>query len=153
MALSTVLAPFIGQNWGANRIDRVRLAVKYSQGFSMIWGVAMLILFATFSRSIGNLFNDHPLIVENIVNYMWIVPLGYGLQGVLLLSNSTLNVLNKPMNAAGLVVFQAFVLQIPLAYLGSQFVGLTGIFSAIVVANIIAGFTAYWWLRHVLSRS
>ena len=37
-ALGASLIPFIGQNWGARKFDRVHLAQKYSNRFSFSWG-------------------------------------------------------------------------------------------------------------------
>ena len=37
MALSTVLIPFVGQNLGAGKLERIRLGVKYSHLFAMFW--------------------------------------------------------------------------------------------------------------------
>ncbi len=85
------------------------------------------------------------------MTYLWIVPIGYGLQGVLLLSNITLNVLNKPLHASTLIITQMFVLYIPLAYTGSHLFGVLGIFGAAVTANLITGMAAYLWLRRVLA--
>lgn len=153
MALSSVLGPFIGQNLGAGRYDRVQSAVRQSQLFSMAWGLFMLTLFALFGHSIATLFNDDPAVIENVVLYLWLVPVSYGLQGILRLSAFALNVLEKPFYATALTVLQMFVLYIPLAYVGSNLYGLTGIFGATGIAHILAGIAAYFVLRMVLVQS
>jgi len=150
MALGSVLSPFVGQNWGAAKIDRVKLGVKYSQQFSMLWGAATFVLFLLLAWPLANLFSDDPLVSQTIVAYLWLVPISYGLVGMLTLSNTALNVLNKPLHAALLSVIRIFVLYVPLAYAGSYLFGVWGIFAAISVANIIAGIAAYLWLKKVL---
>ena len=151
MALSSVLGPFVGQNWGAGQPGRVKLAVKLSQRFALGWGAMVFTLFALAGRPIAGLFNDNPLVLSLIITYLWLVPLGYGCQGLLLLSNITLNVLNKPFYASILTLFQMFILYIPLAHLGSHLFGIPGIFGAAAVANITAGTAAYIWLRKILA--
>jgi putative MATE family efflux protein len=151
MALSSVLGPFVGQNWGAGQQERVNLGVKYSHRFAMGWGAMMLLLLATAAEPIASLFNDNPVVISTIVTYLWLVPLGYGLLGMLMLSNVTLNVLNKPLHASALMVTQMFVLYIPLAYTGSYLFGVPGIFGAAATANVTAGLIAYLWLRKVLA--
>lgn len=151
MALGSVLAPFVGQNLGAGRADRVAAGVQQSSLFSVAWGALMAVLLLFFARPIARIFNDDPAVINNIVLYLWIAPLGYGLQGVLRLSNAALNVLNKPLQASLLMLLQMFGLYIPLAYLGSSLFGLTGIFGATAAANIISGAVAYLWLRRVLA--
>ena len=149
-ALSTVLRPFVGQNWGAGRYDRVKLGVKYSNVFSLMWGVAMFIVLALAARPIASLFNDDPQVISIIMLYLWIVPIGYALFGVFQISTTTLNVLHKPGHAAVLMVIQMFGLYIPLAYLGSYLFGLPGIFFAVVLAYSLTGIASHFVLKRVL---
>ena len=150
MALSSVLGPFIGQNWGAGKQERVTLASQYSLRFSMGWGLAIAILFAVTAPLLAGLFNDNPAVTSVTTAYLWIVPISYGLLGVVLLSRTALNVLGKPWQAAALTLIQMFVLYIPLAYAGSYFFGVPGIFVAAAVANVVAGLAGYLWLRRAL---
>lgn len=62
-----------------------------------------------------------------------------------------LNVLNKPIPAAVLMVIQMFGLFIPLAYVGSYLFGLTGIFAAIVLAYSLSGIASYFALKRMLA--
>ncbi|NIA03059.1 MAG: MATE family efflux transporter, partial [Nitrospirae bacterium] len=149
-ALSTVIGPFVGQNWGAGQYDRVKLGVKYSNTFSLIWGAVMFALLAVTARPVASVFNDDPLVISIIMLYLWIVPIGYGLFGVFQISTITLNVLNKPVPAAILMVIQMFGLYIPLAYVGSNLFGLPGIFGAIVLAYSLTGIASHFVLKRVL---
>jgi len=150
-ALSTVIGPFVGQNWGASRFDRVVQGVRYSNIFSLVWGVAMFAILALASRPIASLFNDDPQVISIIMLFLWIVPVGYALFGVFLISTMVLNVLNKPFPAAVLMVIQMFGLYIPLAYVGSYLFGLPGIFGAIVVAYSLSGIASHFVLKKVLA--
>ena len=151
MALSSVLGPFVGQNWGAGKSGRIRTGVKYSQQFSMIWGALMLAVLLVASRSIATIFSSDETIISHIQMYLWIVPVSYGFWGILMLTNSALNVLNKPIDAAMLTLMRVFVIYVPLAYLGSYLLGLSGIFGAVSVANIFTGVAGYLWLKRTLN--
>jgi putative MATE family efflux protein len=151
MALSSVLTPFAGQNWGAGRLDRVKLAERYVQRFAMLWGALLFVLLAAFGRSMALIFNDDAMVVATLVDYLRIVPLSYGLLGVLMLANATLNALNRPLQSALLSLLRLFVLYVPLAVAASAFIGLRGIFGAAAVANSVAGVVAFLWLRSILA--
>jgi putative MATE family efflux protein len=151
-ALSSVLGPFVGQNWGAKKYDRVMTGVTYSQQFSIGWGLAMFLLLAVLGKSIASLFTADPVVISTAATYFWIVPIGYGAQGVLRLSTIALSVLNKPLHSALLTLIQAFILYIPFAYVGSSLFGVKGIFSAAATSYIIAALMAYFWLKHYLVR-
>lgn len=150
MALCSVMVPFVGQNWGAKRVDRVESAIKYGRRFALAWGSGMFMVFLFFAGPIARLFSDNPVVVSTIVSYVVMVSVTYGLLGVLMLSGSTFNALNKPMPSAALSVLRMAILYIPLAYLGSYLWGLKGIFGAAAAANIAAGTAAYFWLRKTL---
>ncbi|MCL7416095.1 MAG: MATE family efflux transporter [ANME-2 cluster archaeon] len=150
-ALSTVIGPFVGQNWGARRFDRVVQGVRYSNIFSLAWGVAMFTMLALAARPIASLFNDDPQVISIIMLFLWIVPLGYALFGVFLISTMILNILNKPLPSAILMVIQMVGLYIPLAYVGSYLFGLPGIFAAIVLAYSLSGIASYFVLKRVLA--
>ncbi len=149
-ALRSVLAPFIGQNAGAKRFDRVRRAVTLGHRFALLWGAAMLVTLALVARPLASLFNDNPAVVDKIALYLWIVPVSYGLRGLLQLSTASLSVLRRPLDAAALMLIQVFVLYVPLALLGDRLLGLPGIFGAGGASYIIAGIAAYFWLSRVL---
>jgi len=146
-ALSSVLAPFVGQNIGARKFDRVKLAVRLSNRFSSIFGVVIFVLLAIFAKPIASIFNANPEVISTIALYLWVVPIGYGLHGILMLSTSVLNVLNKPIHAAVLMIVQMFVLYVPLAYVGSHLFDLTGLFSGLAISFLISGILAIFVLK------
>lgn len=153
MALGSVLGPFVGQNWGAGQQERVKLGVKYSQLFAFGWGIITFLLLLILSRPLAALFTDNPAVINTIVLYLWIVPLSYSIQNILLLSTIVLNVLNRPFQAFLLIILRMLILYVPLAYLGSLLFGLEGIFGAAIGANFAAGLAAYGWLRYILAVS
>ena len=150
-ALSSVLIPFVGQNWGAGKHHRVVLGAKYSNRFSMAWGLGMLVLLAALARPIASIFNDNPVVISTIVLYLRIAPVGYGLRGVLLLSTAALNALSKPLHASALAIIQMFLLYIPMAFLGAYLFGLAGIFAALALSYLVSGIAAHLVLGRILA--
>lgn len=151
MALHASLAPFVGQNMGAGRFDRVRLGIRYSQQFALLWGLFVCIVLLFGGRLIASLFSDNEVVISTITVYFWIVPIGYGMQGILRLSCQALNIMRRPFHSALLGSTQAFLLYIPLACLGSEMIGLEGIFAAATISNVLAGIAAYLLLKKVVS--
>ena len=152
LALSVVLAPFLGQNWGAGLHDRVRKGVRFSKQFSLIYGAASIVVLALIAKPLASIFNKDAAVVANIAAFLLIVPFGYGLQGVFLMCVSAMNVLNKPLYAALLSVVQMFVLYVPLAYFGSRFFGYRGVYGALAVSYVLAGIFAHLVLNRILDK-
>ncbi len=147
IALGSILVPFIGQNWGAGRINRVMKGQKYSYAFAFAWGLVCAAFFIVFAPSIARIFTDDQQVIESLVMFLWIVPFGYGMQAITRLIGSTFNAINQPLNAAAVNLVRIAVLFIPLAYLGARFYGLKGMFAGVLVANIVAGIISLFWVR------
>ena len=137
LAMSSALPPLISQNFGANRIDRVEEAYRLATKFIMGWQLAVYLVLGLSAILIANVFSDDPQVIEGIKLFVWIMPLGYGLQGVIILTNSSLNALHRPLIALYLSVARFFVFYVPLAYLGSRYFGLPGFFAGAVAGNFI----------------
>ncbi|MEO1620004.1 MAG: MATE family efflux transporter [Cyanobacteria bacterium J06632_3] len=145
MALGASMGPFVGQNWGAGKVDRVEEGLKQGFFFCVGWGICMAILLAAIAPQIARIFNTDPNVVSIATQYLWIVPISYGTAGIIQVASSAFNALGKPIPAVILTVLRMFALYIPLAYLGSRWFGPIGIFAAATVANIIVGIIAYIW--------
>ena len=149
-ALSAVLGPFVGQNLGASKKDRIKSGVKKSNLFSLFWGLLVFVIFMIFAGPIASIFSKNVRIVSVIALYLRIVSIGYGLYGVLILSTITLNVLNKPIHASALMVLQMFIIYVPLGFTGSYLFGLPGIFGALPISYFIAGLSGHFVLKSTI---
>jgi putative MATE family efflux protein len=147
MALGSVLGPFIGQNWGAKKPERILDALKKSYLFSFIWGGLMLIVFYIFKEDIAIFIKDDIEVVKFMIIYLSITPISIAFLGGLMIISTALNVLKKPITASVLTILQMFVIFIPLAYLLSSNLGFEGIFWASVTSSIIVFFIAYFILK------
>lgn len=120
LSLSMTLPPFVSQNFGANRFDRVREGITKAFIFSLGWQLFIYLILFIAAPFIAEAFSDHPDVIENITLWLRIVPLAYGAQGVVILTNSSMNALHKPMRAVVLSVVRLFIFYIPFAYVGLQ---------------------------------
>jgi len=152
VSLASVLGPFIGQNLGAKRFDRIKTSLTYSYRFSIVSGLFTGVALAIFAKPISAIFNDSPGVVSVSVLYLLIVPSSYTLQGVVMLSSISLNVFHKPFTASLLSILQMFILYIPLAYLLSILWGIKGIFIALAIANFTIGVIAKFVVSHELTK-
>ncbi|MFH1415937.1 MAG: MATE family efflux transporter [Elusimicrobiota bacterium] len=151
VALTSVLGPFVGQNWGAGKYDRVYKGVAFSRNFCFTWGFFMYALLFVTARPLAGLFSKNPVTIATVVLYLKIAAAGLGFHGLLHLAISVLNVVKKPIHAANLTVIQLFLLYIPLAYIGSYFWGITGIISSIAASYVFGGIIAQIMMRKTLN--
>ncbi|MBN2286423.1 MAG: MATE family efflux transporter [Tissierellales bacterium] len=138
-ALSSVLIPFAGQNYGAGQRERIIEGIKFSRKIVFVYGIAIFLLMKLTSGMIASIFNDNPTVQKITVLYLTIVPLGYGFQGMFLNSTAILNAINKPLHAALLSLLQMFAIYVPISWILEKYFGIYGIFSAIIVSYLISG--------------
>lgn len=138
-ALAASIGPFVGQNLGKGRLDRVVEGVNISNQFSFVWGLFAWAVLAALSYPIAAVFNNNEQVIETVQLFLWIVPAGFGLQGILSVINSNLNTINKPLHASLIIVVQMLVLGLPAMYLGKYFGGIAGIFVGLAATYILGG--------------
>jgi len=145
--LSSVLTPFIGQNWGAKKHDRVQQSLNFAIKFALLWGASLCILLAISAPVISRLFSENPDVIELIEMFLRMVPISYAGMGLIIVTSATYNAFHQPKQAAILVLTRLFVLMVPLALIGAQLWGVIGIFAGVMVANMLAGVFAYTKLK------
>lgn len=154
MAFSTVLGPFVGQNLGAKKHDRIVKAIRYGHIFALIWGGMTSLLFLIFARKIAVGFKDDPNIVRVMVLYLQTVTLAIALKGISINIATVFDVLRKPILATILSISQMFLIFIPLAYYFSNFtnLGIEGIFVASLASSVFVAVVSYLLQRYYLVR-
>jgi putative MATE family efflux protein len=151
LSLSMSLPPFISQNFGANKLERVGLAYGLCVKFVIVWQLVIFAILALLSGVIANIFTNEPKVASTIILFLVIVPLGYGLQGVTILTNSSFNAMHMPMSALSLNVLRLFVFFVPFSFIGSHWFDLPGLFWAAVLANLTVGCIAFIWFKTILA--
>jgi putative MATE family efflux protein len=145
-ALSGSIGPFVGQNHGALKHDRVRQGMRAVYAFCLCWGVIACSALWLSAAYLIPLIDDHPGVVAAASRYLLIVPISYGLWGVLMMSSAAFNSLGKPLPSTMMSFVRMFVLYVPLALLGNHLWGYVGIFIATAASNCIMGGVGYMWL-------
>lgn len=150
-ALSSVVAPFVGQNLGAGKMDRIRRGYASAQWFSAAVGGLSLLLLVVLAGPVARLFSDAPEVTRVTVRYLRIVPFAYAFQGIYLITIPALNVFRKPLLGAGLGAVEMFALIVPLALLGARLFSWTGVFVAVAVSYGVTGLLSRFAFLHTLN--
>jgi putative MATE family efflux protein len=151
MAMSISMGPFVGQNAGAGRIDRVKEALRFAFQASFAYGVMMAFILAFFGDSIGRIFSDDAEVVRLAAFYLLVVPVSYPVLAIIGISSQAFNSLARPMPAMVIGACKAFLVQVPLAYAGAYFGGIQGIFISMGLSTVLVSGLAYVWLRRTVN--
>ncbi len=152
-AMSASMTPFVGQNFGAEKYDRVRNGVKWGFRFSLIYGLIVASVLALTSGIIAGVFTDDPKAIAAANLHLRIVPLSYFALGMAMCVNSSFNAIGKPMPAMFVSLTRTILVYAPLAFILANLFGLVGVFAAACAANLIAGGVGVIWFRRVLEKT
>ncbi|MHC4562692.1 MAG: MATE family efflux transporter [Planctomycetota bacterium] len=151
MAMAAFLVsvvPFIGQNAGAGQWPRVRRSLWLGQRLSIVWGLASFVALAVLARPLAEVFSAEG-VAEPTVMFLRIVPMGMALQGLHLLTSSSLNALHRPMLSTCINVSRTGLV-LALAWTGSHLWAVYGLFGGIVAADVLVGIVAGGWIWRIV---
>jgi putative MATE family efflux protein len=152
IAMSNGISPFVGQNFGAKRFDRIEQGISFSAKFSLAWGAVLCAVFLLFGAALARLFNANESVASATSLYLGLISASLGLRGVHQIIWTALNVLGRPYDSLALECLLAFCLWIPFSLAGAHFAQITGVFFGLSFANIIAGVIAFGWATRVVKR-
>ncbi len=151
MALSSSLVPFIAQNLGANQPARAHQALMLSLKFVLVFQTLLYIPIALLAHPIATLFSSDPQVIEWLHLYILLLPLAYGPLGVVIIVATSLNAYHMPMASLTLNLCRLFLLMLPLAWLGAELFGVTGLLAALPLTNLVMGIGCYMLAKRLFS--
>jgi putative MATE family efflux protein len=139
LALSASIGPVVGQNWGASRADRVERALKTAYTMSALWSVVLAAFFWLAGQPLAEAFASEPDVADEAARYLWIVPISLWGYGIAIIAAGGFNGLGKPLFALGYSLTRIAAFYVPLVWIAARIDGSTTVYTAIAVANGLAG--------------
>lgn len=136
LALSSGIGPVVGQNWGADRRDRARDALRLCLMFSVGYGLLIALVLTIFAGPIARAFGAGEGSTQAAASYLRVVGWSLFGFGMLVTGNAALNAISKAGHSMVLSLARVLAVYVPLAWLGVTLFGYAGILGAAVVANV-----------------
>jgi putative MATE family efflux protein len=146
LGMSMSLPPFISQNYGAHRYDRVCQGLRLSLRFVLVLQLGLYAVVALTAPWIAAIFTSDVGVRDIITTILRILPASYAFQGMVVLSASSFNALHAPRYGLITSLTRFFVFYVPLALLGNMFFGITGLFFGAALGNLFAGLLISRWI-------
>jgi putative MATE family efflux protein len=139
LALTSTLPVFVGQNFSAGQHERIWQALSIAVRFILVWQVLVWLVLWGVSPYLATIFSQDPVVLDKIVSYLMIMPVGYAGMGIVLCANSALNALQKTSVSMLLNLVRLSIFYVPLAWLGGHFYGFEGLLLGASAGNLVAG--------------
>lgn len=150
MALGMSLMPFISQNFGAGRFDRIHEAKRYSTRFAVLYGACIAAVFFVTAPLLARVFTHEPAVERLFTLYVRIIAFGYGMMEVHRYCGFILTGVHRPAFATALNATRVLAFLVPFSLLGNHFFGMRGLFVARLATDLLAGTLGLTWVTWLL---
>ena len=136
-----------GQNLGAGNFDRAgesaKIAAKYT--FAVLTGMGILTFL--FARPISAIFTTDPAVAETAAHFLRYVALSFGFIGILRAYVGSFRGAGKTITAAVISIATLGLIRLPIAVYAAPNIGVTGVWAAFFISNILGATIAYTWYQ------
>jgi putative MATE family efflux protein len=144
--------PIIGFNYGAKNKKRVMDAIKYACLFSMVITLFGTIILQVLPNQLLALFNSTDAMTSIGIQCLKIISLGFIFSGI----SMTLSMVFQALGYAHISLIVSFLRQIvlllPLAYILSRFIGLSGVWIAFPISEIITFIISLFYMKKIYKK-
>ena len=133
--------PVLGFNYGAGVYSRVKKAIRFISGFSIVYAAAVWVLILIFAEPIVRIFNSEPGLIAAAAPAMRVHFSGYIFMSLMMAGQSVFLSLGKSKQAVTFSILRKVVIVTPLIFLLPRIAswGVMGVFWAEPISDIIGG--------------
>lgn len=142
LGLSGSIGAIVGQNWGAGRPDRARLAMLEAGVFCLVYGIALAFVLFAAGEWFARFFTDDPAVIAEFDSYLRIAAWGYAGFGLVIVANGALNAVDKASWALTQSCARVFLVMLPIGWLLRPRWGAEAVYAAELAANVVGGAVA-----------
>lgn len=152
--LSSGSQPVLSFNYGAQKYDRVKTAIKFMTFLCIAFLLAMWGLLLAFPNFFIQLFNSDPVLLEKGVPAMHLYFFGIFMMALQFAGQSTFVALGKSKQAVFFSIFRKIIIVVPLTLLLPTIGNLStnGVFMAEPISNFVGGTACYFTMLFTVWR-
>lgn len=147
------MRPIIGYNYGARETERVKKIYNITLSMCAVIMLAGTIICLLIPGSLIGLFTSNAVTISEGAKALRIISAGFVVSSVSVVASGALEGLGKGVPSLVISVMRYVVIIIPAAFILSKLVGVTGVWNAFWVAELITGVVAFFIYRKASSRN
>ncbi len=135
------MRPLLSYNYGAGEKERVRKIFRIC--LELIAGIMCIgMLVCLCLQELMGMFTNNSQTIAEGAKALRIISLGFVISAVSVVCAGALEALGKGMSSLVITLLRYVVIILPAAYIGSHFLGVTGVWSAFVIAETLTAIVA-----------
>ena len=149
IAFSQGIETMTGQNIGAGNRDRAKRTNHFGAKVLLVTLTGLGILVFLAAAPIVSIFTTDPAVVDEGALFLRYTALTFGFMGVMRAYSGGFRGAGKTLIAAVISILTLGVLRFPLAWVGAEYLGSSGVWLAFAVSTVVGGAIAYVWFTWV----
>ncbi len=155
--LASALSAFVGQNLGAQKIDRIKKGLRAT--LIMAWSISLVVMLTVifFGENMMRAFTQDSAVIKHGANYLVIVSSFYMLFSTMFVIHGILRGAGDTLIPMFITLFSLWIIRIPFALFLSKHFGVNGIWWAIpigwsmgLIGSLVYYFTGRWKKKSVV---
>jgi MATE family, multidrug efflux pump len=143
--------PIIGFNYGARQFDRVRRTLRLAILSATVIVLGAWILIELFPRAVAWPFcSRSPELLDEVASYMRLFMILAPIIGIQIVGARYFQAIGKAAVSIFLAMTRQFIIFLPVLFLLPIWFGLTGVWIAVPVTDLLSAIVTIFWLRHEL---
>jgi putative MATE family efflux protein len=151
-SLSGSVGPIIGQNYGAQKFDRVVQTLIDGLKFSAVYTLITSAILFIFRHEIADTFLASGRTKELVLFFCTYVALSWAFAGAQFVSNAACNNLGKASHSTAFNWGKSTIGTIPFAIVGGHYWGAEGVMAGIALGSVIFGIASVWWVFRIVNQ-
>lgn len=150
VAISQGMQPLVSRRYGEGNKSDLRQLLKYGIGLTITLTVIIYTGTYLFTNSIVEIFNseNNKQLADIAAIGLRIYFIGFFFAGINIVMSGYLAASNNPKKSFIISVLRAIVIIIPLAFLMSALLGMTGVWLSFPIAELLTMIVALWAIGH-----
>lgn len=144
-ALSGAIGPIMGQNFGAEKFDRVRKAFNEALIFITVYVCVVVVILFALRGAIAAMFGVEGVAKDLVFLFCGPLSLAWIFNGVIFVGNAAYNNLGHPFYSTWINWGRNTIGVVPFVYFGAQFWGAQGVLIGQMAGGVIVAMIS-WWL-------
>lgn len=152
-AMSGAIGPIIGQNFGAQKHDRVRKVFNSSMVLIVIYVIPVVTILYFLRAPISDLFKAQGIARDLIFLFCGPLSLTWIFTGIIFVANAAYNNLGHPYYSTWINWGRNTLGIIPFVYLGAQYWGAQGVLIGQMVGGVFVAIVSFVLAQHILKKA
>ena len=143
--IANSVAPLVGQNLGANQIDRAEKSTRVANILGAAIMAAIGAVFLVFPQTFIQIFTPDTHVIEIGVVYLRFLAPTFGFIAFSLVLGKALNGAGDTFSPMVITLGSQLVVGLGLVIILSHFIGLNGVWLGIALSNVVQGIAMWFW--------